>query len=123
MNVVVSVCLLSGAALCVVGAFGMLRLPDTLSQLQAATKPQTLGLLLILLGVALRLDLADGIGIVLVMLFQVCTAPVLSQIVGRAAYRIGVLRQDTLVVDELRSRLAGDRDDHGAPPGGEVTER
>lgn len=108
VDVVCAVLLLGGALFCVIGAFGMLRLPDVPSRLQAATKPQSLGLLLILLGVALRLPVGQAVALVLVGLLQMCTAPVLSQLAGRAAYRTGGVQCDTVVVDELAARA--DRD-------------
>lgn len=106
---------LAGALFCVVGAFGMLRLPDVPSRLQAATKPQSLGLLLILVGVALRLEPPDAAALVLVALLQMMTAPVLSQMAGRAAYRTGGMECDTVEVDELAERVAGEnlREDGG----------
>ena len=64
------------------------------SRLQAAPKPQTLGLLLILLGTALRLGIEDAATLGLVALFQVLTAPVTSQLIGRSAYRAGSIRRD-----------------------------
>ncbi len=86
-----------------------MRLPDLPARLQAATKPQTLGLSLILLGTALRVELASAVTLVLVVLFQVITAPVISQLVGRAAYRSGALPDDALVVDELAGAPARGR--------------
>jgi multicomponent Na+:H+ antiporter subunit G len=38
----------------------------------------------------------------------VITAPVISQLVGRAAYRSGGFPDDTLVVDELAEHLPAD---------------
>lgn len=107
-SVVSSVLLLSGAAFCLLGAFGLLRFPDLLSRLQAATKPQTIGLVLILLGTAVRLNFDSAATLMLVAVFQVITAPVISQLVGRSAYRSGELRRDTLVVDDLGARLSGE---------------
>ncbi|MFC4002427.1 monovalent cation/H(+) antiporter subunit G [Prauserella oleivorans] len=105
-----AVLLISGALFCVVGTYGMLRLPDTPSRLQAATKPQTLGLLLILAGTAVRLEPQYAVGLLLAGLFQIITSPVLSQLFGRAAYRTGAVDHSTLVVDELEQRLrANDR--------------
>ncbi len=108
MTVLSAVFLLSGATSCLLGALGLLRFPDLLARLQAATKPQTLGLLLILLGTALRLDPAGAAGLVLVALFQVITAPVISQLLGRAAYASGAVGLESLVVDELGERLSED---------------
>ena len=108
VDVICAVLLLAGGLFCVVGAFGMLRLPDVPSRLQAATKPQSLGLLLILLGVAVRLPVPQAISLVLVALLQVLTAPLLSQMAGRAAYRTGGVQCDTVIVDELASRVRRD---------------
>jgi multicomponent Na+:H+ antiporter subunit G len=41
----------------------------------------------------------------------VLTAPVISQLIGRSAYRAGSLRRDLVVVDELGTRLSGERPD------------
>ncbi|MDJ0339974.1 monovalent cation/H(+) antiporter subunit G [Streptomyces sp. H10-C2] len=99
-------CLLLGAALCFVAGIGLLRLPDTLTRMHAATKPQVLGLLLVLLGVALRLRSWVDLGtLVLIGTFQLMTVPVAAHMVGRAAYRTGQVRSDQLVVDELDDHL------------------
>ena len=112
MNLFSAVLLITGATFCLLGALGLLRFPDLPSRLQAATKPQTLGLLLILLGTALRLDVEDAATLGLVALFQVLTAPVISQLLGRSAYRAGSMRRDLLVVDELGARLSREQPDH-----------
>jgi multicomponent Na+:H+ antiporter subunit G len=96
--------LLVGALSSLLGALGLVRLPSVLSRLQAATKPQTLGLLLILAGTAMRVPPDSAVTLLLVGLFQVITAPVIAQLVGRSAYRSGAVRPEVLVVDELRDR-------------------
>lgn len=106
IDVLSAALLLLGAMSCVVGALGLVRFPDLLSRLQAATKPQTLGLLLLLAGVALQLPAKYAVGLVLVALFQVITAPVLSQLFGRAAYATGADERDALETDDLGERLA-----------------
>ena len=50
-----AVCLVAGALLSLAAGIGVLRFPDALSRMHAATKPQVLGVLLMLLGIALRL--------------------------------------------------------------------
>lgn len=109
-DVLASVLLLTGALQCLLGAIGLLRLPSLLGRLQAATKPQTLGLLLVLAGTALLVPPADAATLVLVAVFQLMTAPVLSQLVGRSAYRSGAVQPEILVVDELADRLRADGD-------------
>lgn len=109
VDVVSAALLLLGATSCLLGALGLVRLPGLLARLQAATKPQTLGLLLVLAGTALRVEPDSAVTLVLVALFQVITAPVVSQLVGRSAYRAGAVRPDVLVVDELAGSRRRDR--------------
>jgi multicomponent Na+:H+ antiporter subunit G len=107
-DVISAVLMLLGAVSCLLGAFGLVRLPDLPARMQAATKPQTLGLLLILAGTALRVELESAVTLVLVGLFQVITAPVVAQLLGRSAYRAGTVRRDLLVVDELAGKMPED---------------
>ncbi|GIJ26923.1 hypothetical protein Vqi01_20850 [Micromonospora qiuiae] len=94
--------LVAGALLSLAAAIGVLRFPDTLSRMHAATKPQVLGVLLVLLGVSLRLRTLADLGMVaLAGIFQLATAPVAAQMVGRAAYRSGRVERRLLDVDEL----------------------
>lgn len=105
LDVAAAVLLLVGALQCLLGGLGVLRLPSLLSRMQAATKPQTLGLLLILVGAALRLPLDSAVTLLLVAVFQVITAPVLSQLLSRSAYRSGAVQPEILVADELADRM------------------
>jgi multicomponent Na+:H+ antiporter subunit G len=108
-DVVAGACLIAGALLSVAAGVGLLRFPDLLSRMHAATKPQVLGLLLILTGAALRLhNTIDVTTLVLVGLFQLATAPVSAHMVGRAVYRARLVRPDELVVDELADSGPGD---------------
>lgn len=108
VDVISAVLMLVGGLSCLLGALGLVRLPDLPARLQATTKPQTLGLLLILLGVAVNLEFESSSTLVLVVLFQVLTAPVISQVVGRSAYRTGAIDRTTLVVDDLGDTLDAD---------------
>jgi multicomponent Na+:H+ antiporter subunit G len=120
LDVLAAVCLLGGAALSLAAGIGVVRFPDVLSRMHAASKPQVLGLLLVLIGVGLRLRTGfDITTLVLVAVFQLTTAPVAAHMVGRAAYRTRRLRRDLLLVDELGERLdaASEGDGpNGAPP-------
>ncbi|WP_341721171.1 monovalent cation/H(+) antiporter subunit G [Micromonospora sp. FIMYZ51] len=100
-----AVSLVAGASLSLAAAVGVLRFPDTLSRMHAATKPQVLGVLLLLLGVSLRLRTVADLGmVVLVGAFQLVTAPVAAQMIGRAAYRGDRVDRRLLDVDELAER-------------------
>lgn len=115
LDVLSAVLLLLGALSSLLGAIGLLRLPSLLGRLQAATKPQTLGLMLILLGTALRVPLASAVTLLLVAVFQVITAPVISQLVGRSAYRSGTVRPELLVVDDLAEDMPAEEREQRAP--------
>lgn len=104
VDVLAAVLLLSGGLLSLLAALGLLRFPDVLARLQAAGKPQVLGLVLVLAGVApAAAELAEVTTLLLVAVFQLVTTPVATQLVGRAAYRAGHLRRDLLVRDDLRA--------------------
>ncbi|WP_019815889.1 monovalent cation/H(+) antiporter subunit G [Saccharomonospora saliphila] len=109
LDVLTAVLLLLGGLFCALGGLGVVRFPDLATRLQAATKPQTLGLLLILVGSALQLEPSNAAGILLAGLFQVITAPVLSQLFGGVAYHLGAVEEDTLLVDDLAERLDASR--------------
>ena len=105
MNVVIDVLsgvfLISGALLSLAASIGLLRFPDVASRMHAATKPQVLGLLLVLTGVALRLTSGIELAtLLLVAVFQMATAPVAAHMIGRAAYRADLVRHDLLITDE-----------------------
>jgi multicomponent Na+:H+ antiporter subunit G len=115
-DAVAAVCLTIGALLALIAAIGILRFPDVLTRMHSATKPQVLGLLLILLGLGFRLRDAGSIGmLLLVALFQLVTSPIASHMVGRASFRAGQVRRDLLVVDELSAVLPGHEEHRGAP--------
>ncbi len=109
VEILAAILMITGAVSCVFGAIGLVSFPDVTSRLQAATKPQTLGLILILLGTAMELEFRYATGLLLVALLQLLTAPILAQLVGRAAYRSDSIRRDQLVVDELTERLQSEQ--------------
>jgi multicomponent Na+:H+ antiporter subunit G len=81
---------------------GLIRFPDLLARMHSATKPQVLGLVLVLIGLALRLRSGPALWmLVLIAAFQMLTSPVAAHMVGRAGYRTGKVGSDLLVVDEL----------------------
>jgi multicomponent Na+:H+ antiporter subunit G len=109
-DVVTSVLILSGSALALTAAIGVVRFPDTLSRMHAATKPQVLGLLLVLAGAAIRLRGNVDVGmLILTGLFTLITAPVIANRVGQLAYREQNIREDLLTTDEMHD-FAVDRE-------------
>lgn len=107
-----AVLLLVGASLALVAAIGVLRFPDLLTRMHAATKPQVLGMILIIVGLGLRLRSPFDVGMLaLIALFQLLTAPVSAHMIGRTAFRRTRIREDLLLVDELTPTLGNNSDD------------
>ena len=94
--------LIAGSFFAFVAAVALVRFPDVFTRMHAATKPQTLGLVCILIGLALRLQTVTATMTVLVVIvFQLLTAPVASHMVGRAAYRVGLVDRSRFTRDDL----------------------
>jgi multicomponent Na+:H+ antiporter subunit G len=106
LDLLAATCLSLGALLSVAAGIGLIRFPDALSRLHAATKPQILGLLFIVAAVALDArSWSTLLALAPVMVFQMLTAPISAHMVGRAGYRTGNFRADLLVVDELEGAI------------------
>ena len=100
------VCMTGGAVMSLIAGIGSLRLPDVLTRMHAAAKPQSLGLLLVLLGSGFWLRSVIDLGtLLLVGLFQFLTTPVAAHMVGRAAYRSERIDREHLVRDDLGAAL------------------
>jgi multicomponent Na+:H+ antiporter subunit G len=98
--------LLTGSALTLAAGIGVLRFPNLLARMHAGAKPQVLGVLLALAGLALRVRSASvSATLALIAIFQLLTAPVSAHIVARAGYRTGKIQPDMLVHDELTADL------------------
>jgi multicomponent Na+:H+ antiporter subunit G len=106
LDICSAVLLLTGACFCLLGAVGLLRFTDPPSRLHSSGKSQSLGLLLILLGVALQAPPRHALALLLVAALQMVTAPVVGQMVARTAYFTGRVNRDTMVTDEFRHALA-----------------
>ena len=109
-DILTAVLVLGGSALALTAAIGVVRFPDTLSRMHAATKPQVLGLLLVLAGAAIRLRGNVDVGmLILTGTFTLITAPVVANRVGQLAYREQNLH-DVLTKDELHEYTEGERE-------------
>lgn len=107
-------CFLVAGFLTVAAGIGMKRFPGLLGSIHAAAKPQGVGVLLALLGLALRLREVRFVAVlILVGLFQLLTTPVSFHMVARAGYRTGKVNPDDLVVDELIADLQASTEDNG----------
>ena len=96
---------------CLVAAVGMVRLPDTLIRMHAATKAGTLGAGLILAGVAMHFwEVGVALRALLTLVFLFMTAPVGAHLIGRAAYRSGIRLWPGTWVDHLSEDMEKESD-------------
>ncbi len=107
MNAIIAaILLLAGTLFCLVAAVGMLRLPDTLIRMHAATKAGTLGAGFILAAQAVAAgELGTTLKVIAVIVFLLLTAPVAAHLIGRAAYRRGIQLYDGTWTDELAQTM------------------
>lgn len=102
IDAVSAVLMILGALMSLAAAVGLLRFPDLLSRMHAATKPQVLGLFLLLASIGLQLRTWWVWPVLLVAwIFQLLTAPVSAHMVGRAGYRTKHLHRELLTSDDL----------------------
>lgn len=114
------VLLLLGTFFGLVAAVGLLRMPDVLMRMHAATKAGTLGAGLLLLSVGLASgELAVALRALATIGFLFLTAPVAAHAIGRAAYRSGQVRLwEGTFVDEFAPHARGTKDDRTDAPAG-----
>jgi multicomponent Na+:H+ antiporter subunit G len=109
--------LLAGAFFTLVAAIGIVRMPDLFLRMSCTTKAATLGVCLTLLGAAVFFaDVGVASRALAAMLFLLVTAPVAAQVIGRAAYLIGVPLWSGTVADQLRGRYDRARGTLTSPP-------
>jgi multicomponent Na+:H+ antiporter subunit G len=91
-----------GAVLTALAGVGQVRFSDLMTRMHVATKPSTLGLLLVATGAMFRLQNVSAISLlVLTIILQFVTGPVSAHLVARAAHRHGDWEREHAVLDEL----------------------
>ncbi|GAA1183664.1 monovalent cation/H(+) antiporter subunit G [Nesterenkonia xinjiangensis] len=112
LDAVAAVFLVIGGLMSLAAGIGLVRLPDLHSRMHAATKPQVLGLLSLLLAAAITWRSWSGLVLVLLAWgLQILTAPASAHVVGRAGYRTKHFKSEQLAQDELARAV--DRISHG----------
>ena len=112
--------LLLGAFFVLIASIGVVRLPDILMRMHAATKAGTLGGGLLLIAVAVSLPEGGVVARALAtFVFLLLTAPIAAHVIARAAYHAGeaVLWERTCV-DELAEALHHEAADAVPPANG-----
>jgi multicomponent Na+:H+ antiporter subunit G len=104
-----------GSLFCLLAAVGMLRLPDTLIRMHAATKAGTLGTGFILVAEAVAAgQLGTTLKAIAVIVFLLLTAPVAAHLIGRAAYHRDIVLYEKTWIDELREAKADETSGTGS---------
>lgn len=84
-------CLLAGSFFVIVGAIGLLRLPDFYTRIHAASMTDTLGAWLILVGLMFQAGLTlVTVKLVLMLVFLVLTSPLSGHVLAKAAFLRGL---------------------------------
>lgn len=106
-NIAAALLLILGSLFSLVAALGMLRLPDTVMRMHAATKAGTLGAGLILIAEAFfYAELGITLRVLAAITFLLLTAPVAAHLIGRAAYYSGIKLWHKTWIDQLKDRFA-----------------
>ncbi|PNT86535.1 monovalent cation/H(+) antiporter subunit G [Coxiella burnetii] len=86
-----------------IASVGILRMPDLLTRMHAATKAGSLGVGLVLGGVAIYFGTwTVTIEAVVIVWFIVMTAPIASHLIARASYFDNIKLTKTTFIDELQ---------------------
>ncbi len=110
IDLLIAIFLVLGGAFVAIAGLGVLRLPDVLIRMHASTKAGTLGVGLIVIGVAIHFgDLVVTTKAVLIILFLLLTAPAAAHLIGRSAYRSGTPLWSRTVIDEWKGRIVSDQ--------------
>tara|TARA_R110000868_G_scaffold329680_5_gene590468 strand:+ start:780 stop:1118 length:339 start_codon:yes stop_codon:yes gene_type:complete len=99
-------CILVGSIFIFIASVGILRMPDLLMRMHAATKAGTMGAGLILLGVMFYFKTTQvTIESFITTIFIFVTVPIASHLLARAAYLRGVKLAKNTVIDEFKDQL------------------
>jgi len=99
-DIIGSVVLVVGTVFLFLGGLGLYRMPDTYNRIQAGTKATTLGTVLSLAGAGM-LQPEWATKLFLICVFLLFTNPLSSQVLARAAHRVGITPAKSMQTDSL----------------------
>ena len=97
-----SLVILLGALFLLLAAIGIVRMPDSYNRIQAGTKATTLGLILVLSGLAVYHP-GWAWKLIVLIYFVLLSNPASSHALARAAHRRGIGITSAAVIDQLAS--------------------
>ncbi|MCW4384952.1 monovalent cation/H(+) antiporter subunit G [Salinibacterium sp. SYSU T00001] len=118
LDVLAAVFLIVGGLFSLAAGVGLVRFPDVLARMHAATKPQVLGLMLVLSAIAIsQRSWAVLLTLIPILLFQMLTAPISAHMIGRAGYRAGNVDEAYLYADELDDAIEAAQEERAREEG------
>lgn len=109
-EIVIAILLVAGAGFIFIAALGMVRMPDIFTRMSCIAKAATLGLGLLLLGLAIHFgELGVASRALATIGFVILTTPVASHRIGRVAYLDGAPLWEGTIRDELRGEFGTGR--------------
>lgn len=108
-NILIGFFIVVGLVFTIVGAIGLLRLPDVYTRAHAASKSATLGVMAILFGVFLYFWLIKdnvNLQLIIAIVFLFVTSPIAGHLMGRAAYIHGIKPMKGTSPDDYEDEIA-----------------
>ena len=99
-DIIGNLLLITGSLFLFSAGLGVLRMPDTYNRIQTGTKATTLGVILVLIGLAF-LHPAWTLKLFILIFFVMLTNPVSSHALARASHAIGIHETAATVIDQL----------------------
>ena len=101
-DILIMIIISLGTLFILLAAIGLLRMPDLYLRMSVTTKAATLGVGLILLGLALYyMQTSITTRVIAIIVFLLLTAPISAHVIGRASYFVGVPMWKKTKMDEL----------------------
>lgn len=102
-DILVMIIISIGTLFILLAAIGLIRMPDLFLRISVTTKAATLGVGLILFGMALYfMETSITTRAVAIIVFLFLTAPISAHVIGRASYFVGVPLWKKTKMDELK---------------------
>src|SRR5690554_7003139 len=101
-DIIIMVIISLGTLFILLAAIGLVRMPDLYLRMSVTTKAATLGVGLILIGLALHyMETSITTQVIAIIVFLLLTAPISAHVIGRASYFIGVPMWKKTKIDDL----------------------
>ena len=97
-----SVAILLGSVFLLLAGLGVARMPDSYNRIQTGTKATTLGLILVMTGIAIYHP-GWTWKLVVLIYFVILSNPATSHALARAAHKRSIFKTSATVIDQLES--------------------